>query len=152
MDTSSSTVLTAKLIAFLIYWTFCLIPKIGPVAHIFSIILLIIIFPISILVSIVSIKVLTFYTFADFLRSIFGLPDNGKDGIKQDYILNVTILAPLIAAVSLDDGRVEVIAEGLKSDLEQLLHHLGKGSTHAKVSSIEATWAEATGLEGFYVY
>ena len=53
---------------------------------------------------------------------------------------------------NLDDGRVEVIAEGLKSDLEQLLHQLGKGSTHAKVSSIEATWAEATGLEGFYVY
>jgi len=53
---------------------------------------------------------------------------------------------------NLDDGRVEVIAEGLKSDLEQLLHQLGKGSTHSKVSSIEATWAESTGLEGFYVY
>ena len=53
---------------------------------------------------------------------------------------------------NLDDGRVEVIAEGLKSDLEQLLRQLGKGSTHAKVSSIEATWAESTGLEGFYVY
>jgi acylphosphatase len=53
---------------------------------------------------------------------------------------------------NLADGRVEVVAEGNKSDLEHLLHFLGKGSTHASVESVESQWAEATGLEGFYVY
>jgi acylphosphatase len=55
-------------------------------------------------------------------------------------------------AENLMDGRVEVVAEGSRSDLEQLLHFLRKGSTHAKVSTVEVQWAEATGLEGFYVY
>jgi acylphosphatase len=55
-------------------------------------------------------------------------------------------------ASNLDDGRVEIIAEGEKSDLEHLLHFLGKGSTHAKVKGVETAWAEATGLEGFYVF
>jgi acylphosphatase len=53
---------------------------------------------------------------------------------------------------NLEDGRVEVIAEGDRAELEHLLHFLKKGSTHAQVSSIETSWAEATGLEGFYVY
>ncbi len=53
---------------------------------------------------------------------------------------------------NLADGRVEVIAEGEKPDLEQLLHHLKKGSTHAVVSSLEVQWAEATGLTGFFSY
>ena len=53
---------------------------------------------------------------------------------------------------NLTDGRVEVVAEGDKTELEHLLHFLGKGSTHAAVSAVEASWAEATGLEGFYVY
>lgn len=53
---------------------------------------------------------------------------------------------------NLSDGRVEVIAEGEKTDLEQLLHYLKQGSTHAVVKSVEVQWAEATGLRGFFVY
>ncbi len=53
---------------------------------------------------------------------------------------------------NLSDGRVEVIAEGEKTNLEQLLHWLKKGSTHAVVKSVEVQWAEATGLSGFFVY
>ena len=53
---------------------------------------------------------------------------------------------------NLSDGRVEVIAEGEKTELEQLLHHLKKGSTHAIVKTVETQWAEATGLTGFFVY
>ena len=53
---------------------------------------------------------------------------------------------------NLSDGRVEVIAEGEKTNLEQLLHWLKKGSTHAVVKTLEVQWAEATGLSGFFVY
>jgi acylphosphatase len=55
-------------------------------------------------------------------------------------------------AENLADGRVEVVAEGHRSDLEQLLHYLKKGSTHARVGAVETQWAESTGLEGFFVY
>jgi acylphosphatase len=55
-------------------------------------------------------------------------------------------------AENLSDGGVEIIAEGSKSDLEHLLHFLRRGSTHAEVGEIEVQWAEATGLEGFFVY
>jgi acylphosphatase len=53
---------------------------------------------------------------------------------------------------NLSDGRVEVIAEGEKTELEQLLHHLKKGSTHAVVKNVETQWGQATGLTGFFVY
>jgi acylphosphatase len=66
---------------------------------------------------------------------------------RQAEIMNLSGYAE-----NLGDGRVEVIAEGLKSDLEHLLHFLRKGSTHAQVSTVEVQWAEATGLEGFFVY
>ena len=53
---------------------------------------------------------------------------------------------------NLSDGRVEVIAEGDKTNLEQLLHFLKQGSTHAVVKNVEVQWAQATGLTGFFVY
>jgi acylphosphatase len=53
---------------------------------------------------------------------------------------------------NLSDGRVEVIAEGDKTNLEQLLHFLKKGSTHALVKSVEVQWSEPTGLTGFFAY
>lgn len=55
-------------------------------------------------------------------------------------------------AENLADGRVEVIAEGERADLEHLLHWLKKGSTHAVVQSVEVAWADATGLQDFFVY
>lgn len=57
-------------------------------------------------------------------------------------------------AENLADGRVEVIAEGAKVELEALLHQLKRGPTHAKVRQVEVMWSEATGLasKDFYVY
>ena len=55
-------------------------------------------------------------------------------------------------AENITDGRVEVIAEGYKPDLEHLLLMLAKGPSHAKVTATDVTWGEATGLEGFYIY
>jgi acylphosphatase len=55
-------------------------------------------------------------------------------------------------AENLLDGRVEIVAEGEKSELEHLLHWLKKGSTHADVQSVEVIWGDATGLTSFFVY
>lgn len=55
-------------------------------------------------------------------------------------------------AENLDDGRVEVVAEGDRDDLELLLVKLRMGPAHAEVDDIEVTWGEGGGLERFYVY
>jgi acylphosphatase len=55
-------------------------------------------------------------------------------------------------AENLGDGRVEVVAEGLRSELEYLLVKLKNGPSHAVVSSMDVSWSAATGLEGFYTY
>ncbi|TBH17390.1 acylphosphatase [Thermus thermamylovorans] len=55
-------------------------------------------------------------------------------------------------AENLPDGRVEVVAEGPEEELLAFLHHLKQGPRLARVEGVEVQWAEATGLEGFYVY
>lgn len=55
-------------------------------------------------------------------------------------------------AENLSDGRVEVVAEGEKSELEYLLVKLKNGPAHAVVESIDIGWSDPTGLKGFYVY
>ena len=55
-------------------------------------------------------------------------------------------------AENLDDGRVEVVAEGERDDLELLLVRMRTGPAHAEVEEIELTWGQAGGLSGFYVY
>lgn len=53
---------------------------------------------------------------------------------------------------NMSDGRVEVVAEGARADLEVLLVRMRVGPTHAEVSSIEVEWGVAGGLRGFYAY
>lgn len=55
-------------------------------------------------------------------------------------------------AENLADGRVEVVAEGRREDLEYLLVKMRMGPTHAAVDALEVSWAEAGGLNGFHVY
>ncbi|MEX2502863.1 MAG: acylphosphatase [Trueperaceae bacterium] len=55
-------------------------------------------------------------------------------------------------AENLPDGRVEVVAEGPRSELDQLLVFLRRGPSHAKVTSVETHVSEGGGLDGFYVY
>ena len=46
---------------------------------------------------------------------------------------------------NLDDGKtVEVVAEGLRADLEQLIEYLHQGPRSARVDSVEVGWGEAT--------
>lgn len=53
---------------------------------------------------------------------------------------------------NLDDGRVEVVAEGWRYDVELLLVRLRNGPAHAEVEDIEEIWAAPVGLSGFHVY
>lgn len=50
------------------------------------------------------------------------------------------------------DGRVEVIAEGQREDLERLLHFIRRGPPHARVDHVDEQWSEGTGLQNFFVY
>lgn len=44
-----------------------------------------------------------------------------------------------------DGGTVEVVAEGPKGDLDQLLEYLHEGPRSARVDAVEVTWSEITG-------
>jgi acylphosphatase len=53
---------------------------------------------------------------------------------------------------NLPDGRVEVVAEGPKDDLERLVAWCWKGPPSARVTGVEVEWTEATGgFRGFRI-
>jgi len=55
-------------------------------------------------------------------------------------------------ARNLFDGRVEVVAEGERIALEELLKQLHLGPTGARVEGVEAGWGEAGGsFKGFVI-
>lgn len=56
------------------------------------------------------------------------------------------------SAENISEGRVEVVAEGEKADLERLIHWLNRGPAHARVSAVEVLWAEATGMKEFHLF
>jgi acylphosphatase len=45
---------------------------------------------------------------------------------------------------NLNDGTVEVMAEGPRHDLEQLLERLREGPSSARVDEVDVRWGEAT--------
>ena len=53
---------------------------------------------------------------------------------------------------NLADGRVEVVVEGPRLDLEHLLVHLRRGPVHATVAGLDVAWSEPAGLAGFHAY
>jgi acylphosphatase len=52
-------------------------------------------------------------------------------------------------ALNLDDGRVEVVAEGTRESCEALLTWLRSGSPPGHVVGVVERWSAATGLDGF---
>lgn len=46
---------------------------------------------------------------------------------------------------NLEDGRVEIVAEGEKEKLEQLINWANTGSPAARVRNVEVNWKEYTG-------
>ncbi len=72
----------------------------------------------------------------------------------RDYVLNRAGFLGLRGYVrNLPDGRsVEVVAEGARPDLEQLLDYLREGPRMSRVDAVDAEWREATGAyDGFGV-
>jgi acylphosphatase len=55
-------------------------------------------------------------------------------------------------AENLADGRVEVIVEGPRRDVEHLLVRLQRGPVHATVEGLDVTWSEPVGLRDFHAY
>jgi acylphosphatase len=49
-------------------------------------------------------------------------------------------------ALNLDDGRVEVVAEGPRADCERLLEALDSGRTPGTVATVVERWSPARGL------
>ena len=54
-------------------------------------------------------------------------------------------------AENLPDGRVEVLLEGDRREIEHALVALGRGPAHAVVEGLEVVWSESAGLRGFHV-
>ena len=52
-------------------------------------------------------------------------------------------------ARNLDDGRVEVVAEGPRPALESLLAALSGGRSPGRVIRVAERWSEAQGMSGF---
>jgi len=72
----------------------------------------------------------------------------------REYVLNrARFLAVSGYVRNLADGRsLEVVAEGPRSDLEQLLAYLRDGPRLARVDAVESDWGEPTGAyDGFGV-
>lgn len=54
-------------------------------------------------------------------------------------------------AENLSDGRVEVVLEGDRGEVEHALVALARGPAHAVVDDLEVHWSEPAGLGGFHV-
>jgi acylphosphatase len=52
-------------------------------------------------------------------------------------------------ARNLEDGRVEVVAEGPREALDALLAMLSDGRTPGRVTGVTERWSEAGGMSGF---
>lgn len=55
-------------------------------------------------------------------------------------------------AENLSDGRVEIVAEGERSDLELLLVRIRLGTAHSAIEAMEVNWTESSNLKGFHVW
>ncbi|MDD2666253.1 MAG: acylphosphatase [Methanocellales archaeon] len=54
---------------------------------------------------------------------------------------------------NLRDGRVEVLAEGDKDALDELLRRIREGSPRARVEKVDVIWEEYVGdLKGFRIF
>ncbi len=58
---------------------------------------------------------------------------------------NATDLGLTGFAKNLPDGRVEVVAEGKRADIEKLLGLLGEGPSHAAVKDLDVSWSSYSG-------
>ena len=50
---------------------------------------------------------------------------------------------------NLDDGRVEAVFEGPREAIERVVAWCHEGPRHARVTSVDVSWEEPEGIEGF---
>ncbi len=55
-------------------------------------------------------------------------------------------------AENLADGRVEVVVEGERREIEHALIALRRGPAHAEVAGIDVAWSEPVGLRRFHAH
>ncbi|WP_229684585.1 acylphosphatase [Deinococcus roseus] len=53
---------------------------------------------------------------------------------------------------SLQDGRIEVIAEGHEKDLQRFLHWIQRGNPASRPRILDTQWSESTGLQGYHLH
>ncbi len=70
-------------------------------------------------------------------------------GFRQFVVLQARHLGLGGYVRNSDDGRsLEVVAEGPRSDLEELVRHLWKGPFMARVDSVQVRWCQHSGEFG----
>lgn len=50
---------------------------------------------------------------------------------------------------NLDDGRVEAVFEGRREAIDRVIAWCHAGPRHARVTSVDVSWEEPEGIEGF---
>lgn len=53
---------------------------------------------------------------------------------------------------TLQDGRIEVVAEGHEKDLERFLHWIKRGNPASQPLILDVQWSESTGLQGYHLH
>ncbi len=74
-------------------------------------------------------------------------------GFRDSVLTRAGFLGLTVYVRNLPDGRsVEIVAEGARPDLEQLLNYLREGPRMSRIDAVDAEWREATGAyDGFGV-
>ena len=88
------------------------------------------------------------------MERITALVNGTVQGVGYRYFTRARALELNVAGYveNLSDGRVEVVAEGERGDLEHLIHHLRQGPRGSRVENVDVQWSEATGLKGFQTF
>ncbi|MER3555115.1 MAG: acylphosphatase [Meiothermus sp.] len=88
------------------------------------------------------------------MERITALISGNVQGVGYRYFTRARALELNLVgyAENLSDGRVEVVAEGERTDLEHLIHHLRQGPRGSRVENVDVQWSEATGLRGFQTF
>ena len=74
-------------------------------------------------------------------------------GFREYVMTRARFLGLRGYVANLADGlSLEILAEGPRSDLDQLLEYLGEGPRHARVDAVDSEWLDPTGeFESFGV-
>jgi len=63
----------------------------------------------------------------------------------RDFVCRKARLLAIVGTVrNLDDGTVEVVAQGDKAELEKFIDYLHKGSLFSQVDDVAVTWRESS--------